>query len=104
MRAIISATAPEAEAAQDSVSATATPPDNTTISSDPVSGQNEEVDLRWEQLCLSSEYQVQIAKDPGFTIIVLDTGSFAPASSVSPGAYYPAGGRVRISIFADHMG
>jgi len=89
----ISAIAPDTEAAKDSVSATATPPDNTTISSDPVSGQNEEVDLRWEQLCLSSEYQVQIAKDPGFTLIVLDTGSFAPASSVSPGAYYPAGGR-----------
>jgi hypothetical protein len=89
----MSTAAPDAEAAKDSVSATATLPDNTTISSDPVSGQNEEVDLRWEQLCLSSEYQVQIAKDPGFTLIVLDTGSFAPASSESPGAYYPAGGR-----------
>jgi len=89
----ISTAVPEAEAPNSSASATATPPDNTTISNDPVSGQNEEVDLRWEQLCLSSEYQVQIAKDPGFTLIVLDTGSFAPASSVSPGAYYPAGGR-----------
>jgi len=89
----ISATMPEAEFSQGSISATTVPPDNTTISSDPVSGQNEEVDLRWEQLCLSSEYQVQIAKDPGFTLIVLDTGSFAPASTESPGAYYPAGGR-----------
>jgi hypothetical protein len=64
-----------------------------TISSDPVSGQSEEVDLRWEELCMSSEYQVQIAKDPSFTIIVVDTGSFGPADSGSPGAYYPAGGR-----------
>jgi hypothetical protein len=84
---------PEAEASNDSVSATAAPPDNTAIGNDPVTGQNEEVDLRWEQLCLSSEYQVQIAKDPGFTIVVLDTGSFAPASTESPGAYYPAGGQ-----------
>jgi hypothetical protein len=86
----ISSAVPQAEA---SGSASATPPDSATINNDPVSGQNEEVDLRWEQLCLSSEYQVQIAKDPGFTIIVLDTGPFAPASSESPGAYYPAGGR-----------
>lgn len=67
--------------------------DNSAIGTDPVSGQSEEVDLRWEQLCLSSEYQVQIAKDPGFTTIVLDTGAFAPASSGSPGAYVPSGSR-----------
>jgi hypothetical protein len=88
----ISTIAHDTEAVEDSTSA-ATTPDSTLISSDPVSGQSEEVDFRWEQLCLSSEYQVQIAKDPGFTTIVLDTGSFAPASSESPGAYYPAGGR-----------
>jgi hypothetical protein len=74
-------------------SATTTSPDINAIGNDPVSGQNKEIDMSWEQLCLASEYQVQIAKDPGFTIIVLDTGSFAPASSLSPGAYYPAGGR-----------
>jgi hypothetical protein len=89
----MSTAAPDAEASNGSVSATATPPDNTIIGNDPVTGQSEEIDLRWEQLCLSSEYQVQIGKDPGFSLIVLDTGSFAPASSGSPGAYYPAGGR-----------
>ena len=68
-----------------------TPSDETQIGSDPVSGQSEEVDLSWEQLCLSSEYQVQIAKDPDFAIIVVDTGPFAPADSTSPAAYYPAG-------------
>jgi hypothetical protein len=84
---------PVVEASNSAFSATTTQPDINAIGSDPVSGQNKEVDMSWEQLCLASEYQVQIAKDPGFTIIVLDTGSFAPASSVSPGAYYPAGGR-----------
>jgi hypothetical protein len=79
----ISASAPEP---------VATPSDETQIGSDPVSGQSQDIDLNWEQLCLSSEYQVQIAKDPGFTIIVLDTGAFAPADSTSPAAYYPAGG------------
>lgn len=64
------------------------------IGVDPVSGRNDQIDLRWEQLCLASEYQVQIAKDPDFSIIVLDTGPFAPADATSPAAYYPAGGRV----------
>jgi hypothetical protein len=62
------------------------------VGSDPVSGQSQEVDMRWEQLCLADEYQVQIAKDPDFRLIVVDTGPYAPASSTSPGAYYPAGG------------
>jgi hypothetical protein len=89
----IDADTTQAEVSNGSASAPAAPPDNTTIGNDPVSGQSEQVDLLWEQLCLSSEYQVQIAKDPGFTLIVLDTGSFAPASAESPAAYYPAGGR-----------
>jgi hypothetical protein len=71
---------------------TATPSDETKIGSDPVSGQSQDIDLSWEQLCLSSEYQVQIAKDPQFSTIVIDTGAFAPADSTSPAAYYPAGG------------
>jgi hypothetical protein len=75
------------------ITATDTPSNETQVGSDPVSGQSQEVDLSWEQLCLSSEYQVQIAKDPRFTIIVLDTGAFAPVDSTSPSAYYPAGGR-----------
>ncbi|MBM4452277.1 MAG: hypothetical protein FJ024_07385 [Chloroflexi bacterium] len=73
---------------------------------DPVSGRNDEIDLNWEQLCLASEYQVQIAKDPGFSIIVLDTGpfpridptsrGFVPADPTAPGAYFPAGGRIGV--------
>jgi hypothetical protein len=68
-------------------------PDETIIGSDPVSGQGQEVDLSWEDFCLSSQYQVQVAKDQNFTIIVVDTEAFTPASSESPAAYYPAGGR-----------
>jgi hypothetical protein len=67
--------------------------DGTLIGCDPVSGRNEEIDLTWEQFCLSTEYQVQIAKDPNFTIIVLDTGVISTESPTSPGVYYPAGGR-----------
>jgi len=91
----ISTPSPETTDTTSSVTAAATPSDETIIGSDPVSGRNQEVDLRWEEFCLSSEYQVQIAKDPGFTIIVVDTGAFAPASAESPAAYYPAGGLAR---------
>jgi hypothetical protein len=93
--------APPAETTTDTTAgsgtATAKSSDETLIGSDPVSGQSQEVDLGWEQFCLSSEYQVQIAKDPNFTIMVLDTGAFAPASADSPAAYYPAGGRIPTS-------
>lgn len=92
----ISTSSPEtAKDTTSSGTAAATPSDETIIGSDPVSGRNQEIDLSWEEFCLSSEYQVQIAKDPGFTIIVVDTGAFAPASAESPAVYYPAGGRAR---------
>jgi len=86
-------TVPSVEPSNNPVAAPNVPIGDNAISSDPVSGQSEEVDLRWQELCMSSEYQVQIAKDPNFTIIVLDTGAFEPASSGSPGAYIPSGGR-----------
>lgn len=83
---------PPPEAATTSpTTSTDTASDETLIGSDPVSGQSQEIDLSWEQFCLSDQYQVQIAKDPEFAIIVVDTGSFAPA------ACYPAGGRVPAS-------
>jgi len=91
----IATPSPEAAIDTTAVSDTAptTPSDETLIESDPVSGRSQEIDLSWEDFCLSSQYQVQIAKDPGFTIIVVDTGAFTPASAESPAAYYPAGGR-----------
>jgi hypothetical protein len=73
---------------------------------DPVSGRNDEINFNWEQLCLASEYQVQIAKDPDFSIIVLDTGpfpridptsrGFVPVDPTAPGAYIPAGGQIGV--------
>jgi hypothetical protein len=59
---------------------------------DPVTGRNQDIAFTWEQLCLASEYQVQIAKDPGFTIIVFDSGVYEPTSVTSPGMLYLAGG------------
>ncbi len=87
------ASPPETGTTTPSAEAETTSTGETQVGSDPVSGRNEEIDLSWEQFCLASEYQVQIAKDLNFAIIVVDTGNFLPASSTSPAAYYPAGGR-----------
>lgn len=65
------------------------------ISKDPVSERSAQVDFSWEQYCYSSDYQLQIARDPDFTIIVLDTGAYNPPCADSPAAYYPAGGLAR---------
>jgi len=37
------------------------------IGVDPVTGRNAEIDLTWEQLCLATGYEIQIAKDRNFT-------------------------------------
>jgi hypothetical protein len=88
------------------------PADKFLIGADPVSGRNQQVDLRWEQLCLSTGYELQIAKDKNFTLrinpimnnadnISAVTGSIilnmdqinmtSPAAWIAPGALPEAG-------------
>ena len=62
-----------------------------TVGCDPVTGRNSQIDLRWEDFCYSSQYQVQISKDPGFSLVVFDSGIMAPADSTSPAFWYPPG-------------
>lgn len=61
------------------------------VNVDPVSGRNSSVDMRWEDYCLSGSYQVQIARDPLFTLKVYDSGILVPAESTSPAFWYPPG-------------
>lgn len=61
---------------------------------DPVTGRNDDIVFELEQLCLSTEYQVQIAKDPRFTLMVFDSGIYTPSSSTAPAMLYLAGGRL----------
>jgi hypothetical protein len=44
------------------------PADQFLVGADPVTGRNSQIDLAWEQLCLSVWYQLQIAKDKDFTL------------------------------------
>jgi len=73
-----------------SVTAPQQPAEN-TVSVDPVTGRNSSVDMRWEDYCLSGSYQVQIARDPLFTLKVYDSGILVPADSTSPAFWYPPG-------------
>jgi len=46
------------------------PADQALLGADPVTGRNQQVDLSWEQLCLSTSYELQVAKDREFTLRV----------------------------------
>ena len=61
------------------------------VNSDPVTGRNAEVDMAWEQLCLSRQYQVQIARDANFTLIMYDSGAMETADALLPAFWYPPG-------------
>ncbi|MCX6005738.1 MAG: hypothetical protein NTZ34_00530, partial [Chloroflexi bacterium] len=62
-----------------------------TVNVDPVTGRNAEVDLSWEDYCLSKQYQVQIARDPYFTLKMYDSGSMDTADELYPSLLYPPG-------------
>ena len=61
------------------------------VNVDPATGRSASVDMRWEDYCLSSKYQVQIARDPLFTLKVYDSGILEPAESTAPAFWYPPG-------------
>jgi len=88
------------------------PLDRYLTGADPVTGRNEQIDLKWEQLCLATGYQLQLAKDKDFTLrinpsvnsagnisavtgsIFLDmdsTNMTSPAAWIAPGALPEAG-------------
>jgi hypothetical protein len=67
------------------------PATSDTVNCDPVTGRNSEVDLSWQSYCLSDQYQVQIARDPGFTLKMYDSGSMSTADSLYPAFRYPPG-------------
>jgi len=51
-----------------------TPADKFLVGADPVTGRNQQIDLSWEQLCLATIYQLDIAKDKDFTLRVITNG------------------------------
>ena len=45
-----------------------TPAEKALVGADPVTGRNQQIDLSWEQLCLSTVYELQVAKDAAFML------------------------------------
>jgi hypothetical protein len=81
--------------------------DGAIIGCDPATGRNQEVNFTWEQLCIADTYQLLIAKDPAFTLMVWgirpDGGyySFAPARLTSPAFIYLSGGEGTVPAILD---
>ncbi|MHB8086237.1 MAG: hypothetical protein ACYDHZ_10450, partial [Dehalococcoidia bacterium] len=61
------------------------------IGSDPVTGRNAQVDFSWRDYYLSRQYQVQIARDPAFTLRVYDPGAVDTSDAASPAFWMPPG-------------
>jgi hypothetical protein len=62
-----------------------TPADKALVGADPVTGRNQQIDLSWEQLCLTTVYLLQVAKDPEFTLRVNPAVSNATSISAVTG-------------------
>jgi photosystem II stability/assembly factor-like uncharacterized protein len=67
------------------------------IGCDPVTGRNQEVNFTWDYICTDNRYQLQIAKDSNFTLVVSDSGDYypflLPEEQTKPAVYFPAGGQ-----------
>jgi hypothetical protein len=74
-----------------SVTIHVTPTDDEVVGIDPATGRNEAIDFRWQYLSLAGEYQIQIAKDYNFTLVIYDSGEFEPDSANSPALVFPSG-------------
>jgi hypothetical protein len=61
---------------------------------DPVTGRAIEIDFKWRQLSYASAYELQLAKDSDFSIIVLRNENIVPVDQLAPECYFPAGGLV----------
>ncbi len=77
------------------------------IGCDPVTGRAQEVNLCWEQLCVATGYDVEVAKDEEFTTKVIDwvptcdfnsNDFYKPEMVTAPCAYIPAGGTITSSL------
>jgi len=73
---------------------TTSPASGDFIPVDPVSGRALEVNFAWRSLSNALAYELEIANDSDFTIVVLRNEYIVPVDSLSPEVYFPAGGLV----------
>jgi hypothetical protein len=77
--------------------------DGAIIGCDPATGRNQEVNFTWEQLCIATVYQLQIAKTEAFDQQVF-SGVFRPVSVTSPAFVYLSGGEGTFPDAAANVG
>jgi len=67
------------------------PEDMAALGCDPVSGRNQEVDLRWQQLSLADAYEIEIGRDESFNLRITEaepqTNPYYEPSIVTSPAY-----------------
>ncbi|MCJ7655004.1 MAG: hypothetical protein MUO97_06855, partial [Dehalococcoidia bacterium] len=71
---------------------TTSPASGDFIPVDPVTGRAIEIDFKWRQLSYASAYELQLAKDSDFSIVVLRNENIVPVDQLAPECYFPAGG------------
>jgi len=76
---------------------TTSPPSGDIILVDPVTGRPVEINFEWRQLSYALSYELQLAKDSDFSIVVLGNDNITPLDPLSPAVYFPAGGLVPTS-------
>jgi len=71
------------------------PADASLVGADPVTGRGQQIDLSWEQLCLATVYQLDIAKDKDFTLRVITNlgaiGNSIPSYTAAAGTVLTPG-------------
>ncbi|MBM4447009.1 MAG: hypothetical protein FJ023_06610 [Chloroflexi bacterium] len=82
---------------------TTTPPSGDFIPVDPVSGRANEVNFGWRQLSYASVYELQLAKDSDFNMVVLLNDDIIPADQLAPACYFSAGGLVPLAASASSI-
>jgi hypothetical protein len=71
---------------------TLTMDDGTIIGCDPATGRNQEVNFTWEQLCIATHYDLQLAKTDGFELRVYSPSNFKPYVVTKPALVYFSNG------------
>jgi hypothetical protein len=66
------------------------PKGNSLIYCDPVTGRNGQVDLKWQQLSLADAYEVEVAKDRWFDLVISGAAPDTSPFYTPPDLLYPA--------------
>jgi hypothetical protein len=75
---------------------TTSPASGDSIPVDPVSGRAVEINFGWRQLSYVLAYELELAKNSDFNIIVLRNENIVPVNPLAPECYFPAGGLVPV--------